>query len=61
MMVYYSQNYQEVIGNEIIMTPAIYGYGLYLYYGLVTSNNYTKRVANNAITIDGGIGTSYGV
>jgi hypothetical protein len=50
----------EVVGNQINLTPSTYGYALYYYYCIATSTG-RALVANNAITVDGGSSTSYGI
>ncbi len=50
----------EFIGNQINLVASSYAYGLYYYYCLGTSSA-RGLVANNAISVEGGTSTSYGI
>ena len=50
----------EVIGNQISMHGSSYSYGLYNYYTVGTATSQVL-IANNAISVDGGTSSSYGI
>lgn len=60
MYIYRNNGPSKIIGNKINITASTYGYGIYFYYGTAIPTA-RSLIANNAISIDGGTSTSYGL